>query len=347
MESYKFGRSQYFSGQGIVYAGIAGDPPERLLPLGNVTALTLDATEEYQTPTYSREGVLLPGVPELVKYSATFSATVESLSSENIALIWRQQLQPQKRENPASITKTIRGFHGGVTKIPPADDAPLLEIGASEPIQYTVPGAPWNYRLDRETGMLQFNDGSAEDIPPFADIDFHTFYAPLTSVDGLHRCKIATTVPNLANIQPGQRVLLYKVGGVLGGKITAVAEVVAKYYDCFHINFPANALPAGNVQVTPDGFPVQANLPKSRMTEKVGSLVTVTEPITFLRFAGLNVVTSGEKRIVDIYRTKVKPAGMLALINDGGVAAIEMSGAVLPKKKPFGQSVYFEHRRTV
>jgi hypothetical protein len=320
-------QSLYYSGQGIVYAGVysALGVVGRLVPLGNASALSVATDATYFEPMHSRNGVLVPADPQLLTFNATFRATLESISGVNLA--WVLGNQHATPDVPPAGAKEVKGYPGRGHLIGRTAGAlsAVTMPGGSVLTEFTDDYTPWDYRYFPESGMLLLNDGAVFGMVGLVEDSTARVTATMVQLDDT---RARLTVADTSDLEIGSRVLLYHAAGGLGG-LTAYAAPILSWTDTeVDIAYARGSAPGSNLYVIFDGFLLGYTAQVGIAVDQVGARIDRSIK-SFLRFAGLNTADGSAPYVVDILCAKVKPENGIDWLNRD-VSSMEIAGPLLP-----------------
>ncbi|NOQ30244.1 MAG: hypothetical protein GQ570_03880 [Helicobacteraceae bacterium] len=144
--------SNYYSGQGIVMIATKNSTtgePEGFVPVGNVTALSLETSITKDEHKESTSGSRAVDKVLATETSISFSATMESLNQENLAYA----LRGTTADIPAG-TQTVTSYTARLGKIEPLGHIKVSAVVIQDDADTNTYVEGDNYRLDADTGSI-------------------------------------------------------------------------------------------------------------------------------------------------------------------------------------------------
>ena len=336
------GRQLYSSGQGILWGGAwDGDtPPKGMMSLGNASEISVSVASEQYTEKGSRGGVLYARRIYTTETSASLSMTLESFTSRNVALMVAGTATDLAT---STFDYDATGGFGSTVMLPGLYcGSVVVTYSGTELTAYSSTTAPYDYRLDYESGAIQFNDGRHLPLDMLDDQG-----VTVTSVTGVgYEMVVYCTVPSSAEV--GNRAAVFGLdesaadsGGYLDGAALEILEigsgyvVLKTYYDSTDV-----AMGSGTTRILFDGFTVNISGTCAARGE-IAAMTTGTTTYSFL-FTGINSL-DGLPFTVYVPKAVLAPSGAVSLVTTE-IANTQLSANVIADHTNNPDSPFFTVR---
>lgn len=332
------GNNFYYSGQGVVLIGErdANGKPKNLLPVGNVSALSISletsVLEHKESQTGSR-GIDLRLTTET---NANLTMTMENFIAENLKIALR-----------GSVTNEVAGsVTGEAVYAAPGYVSPLDKIKVSNVVvkdatdtttltAYTNDSTPYDYKVNLDAGSIELNDGS---VVGFGGL----FTTGTESVTAITATNPAVLTVSASAAEVGDVVILNGVAGMT--EINGVPmKVLAVTSTTVTVDIDASGFTAytsgGAMYVSSVGVSVDYDYGAQNLVD------ALTEGATdrYLRFEGLNTADGNNPVVIEVFKFSTDPLQNLALIGDD-VQQFELAGNVLADPLQPAGSKFFKQR---
>ncbi len=332
------GNNFYYSGQGVVLVGErdANGKPKNLLPVGNVSALSIAIDTSVLEHKESQTGARGIDLRLTTETNANLTMTMENFIAENMKIALR-----------GSVTNDAAGsVTGEVVKIGPGTVAPLEYIKVSSVVVddntgttaltlYTDDSTPYDYKLNADAGSIELNDGSIVGH----DALFTTGTETVTAITQASQAVVSIAS---STAEVGDLMILDSVVGMTEINGTPY-EVVAVDASTVTLDVDSTAFTAytsgGAAYHTSLGVTVDYSYEAQNLVD------ALTEGATdrYLRFEGLNTADGNNPVVIEVFKFSTDPLQNLALIGDD-VQQFELSGNVLADPLQPTGSKFFKQR---
>lgn len=329
--------SHYYSGQGVVMVGErdATGRPKGLLPVGNVSSLTIAIEESVLEHKESQTGTR--GIDKRIstETKATLSMVMESFIAKNLALALRADLTEKKA---GSVTnEPVKMYIGKV--VPLANikvSTVVVERGAQALTLYTNDTTPYDYKLNAEAGSIEYNDTSIVN-----HVNLAAGGTAVTNV-AVGNPTVITVASVPANFEVGGMAAVNGFAGAQAALLNAKAfKITAKTATTvsLDVDTTAQTITTGTATITADGEAIQADY--AYEAQNVVDALTKGSEERFLRFEGLNTADGNKPVVVEIFKFQVDPLRELGLINEE-ITNFTLEGNVLADSLQASGSNYFK-----
>jgi len=332
------GNNFYYSGQGVVLIGERGadGKPRNLLPVGNVSALTIaietSVLEHKESQTGSR-GVDLRLTTET---KAALNMTMENFISENLKIALRGDVTT---EVAGSVTGEMvyvgPGAIGALDKIKVSSVVVSDNTGTTPLTLYVDDQTAYDYKVNADAGSIELNDGSVVGH----DALFTTGTEAVTAITAANPA-VATITATTAQV--GDLIIFDSVTGMteingIAARVTAVSGTDVT------VDIDASGFTpytsGGTVYHSSLGVEVDYNYAAQNLVDAL----TQGSQDRYLRFEGLNTADGNNPVVIEVFKFSTDPLQNLALIGDE-VQQFELAGNVLADPLQTTGSKFFKQR---
>ena len=328
------GNNFYFSGQGVVLVGDrdTNGKPKGLIPVGNVSALTLGLAATALEHKESQTGNRAIDLRLITELKSTLQMTIENFSSDGLASALTGTVS--QLAAASIVDEPVTGYANKVTGLANINiDTFVLSRGAQVLTAYVNDATPYDYKVNLAAGSFMINNGAVT----VTDEITTGGTAPSAVVVG---ATTSITVANTAAV--GSYVIVDGFTGadaaLLNGKahriVTASPTVIT-----VATNTLGKTITLGVPVTFFDGGALLADYNASAQNRVDAMTSLSTEK--YMRFEGLNTADGGNPVIVEVYRFIVDPLKELALIGEG-IGPFVLDGNVLADSLQTSGSKFFK-----
>lgn len=332
--------SFYFSGQGVMMLGdrTIDGKPAGLVPVGNVSALTLTVATTVLEHKESQSGQRAIDLRLTTEVRTTLSATIENFIAENLSLAMRGNRT--EIDAGSAANEEILGYFGKVTPLEWVKVDTLVITNPAGPTVLTLfvdDVTPWDYKENLEAGSIRLNG-------PDTGEQFDTLADDGVAITGITvATQAVVSIADTSNFAVGGYAAINGVTGtmstVLNGlfhKVTAIVTNVSITINTATTGLTYTA--AGTAQGDKNGVELEADYNFAGQ-ELVDALET--SPFTkWMRFEGLNTADEFRPVIIDVPKFTADPLRELAMIGDA-IGQFLLEGNILADPLQQERSQFF------
>lgn len=332
--------SFYFSGQGVMLLGdrTIDGKPAGLVPVGNVSALTLAVATTVLEHKESQSGQRAIDLRLTTEVRTTLTATIENFIAENLALAIRGNRTTKAAG--AAAAEEILGYFGKVT---PLEWVKVSNVVVTNPVGPTIltlfvdDTTPWDYKENLEAGSVRFNGAdTGQQFDTLAD-DGEAITGVSIAADAV--ISVALTARFAVGGYAAINGTTGTVSTVLNGffhKIVSIVTNVSITIETSTVGLTYTA--AGTAEGDANGLALEADYDFAGQ-ELVDALET--SPFTkWMRFEGLNTADEFRPVIIDVPKFTADPLRELAMIGDG-IGQFLLEGSILADPLQQERSQFF------
>jgi hypothetical protein len=316
--------TKYFSGQGVVLIGErdAAGKPKGLVAVGNVSGLSVAIEETVIEHKESQSGQRSIDKRLPTETKCTLRMNVENFISANLAIALRAS--ETVKAAGAVVNEALKMYIG---KVMPFKNAKVSTVnltnGAVVLTVYTNDQTPYDYKLNADSGSVEFNDGSSVLVDTMADNG-----TTITDVtEGSTTTIVVGAVP--AYFEVGGRVAITGVAGADAAKLNEKTFKIVSLTATdivIDIDTTGDTITSGTGKIEADGAALEVDYDFA--AQNLIDSLSVGSSERYLRFEGLNTADELKPVIVDVFKFDTSPLAELALIGEE-IQGFALEGNVL------------------
>lgn len=312
----------YYSGQGVVLIGerdTAGKP-KGLLAVGNVSDLKLSLSVTNLEHKESQSGQRATDLRLVTENKCALSMVMENFVAENL----RTALRGSKTVKVADtvVAEATKWYPGKVMPLANAKISSLVvERGATALTLYTNAQTAWDYKVNLDSGSIEFNDGNGGQL-----VDKITTGGTVPTAITVGATTDITTA-HTATI--GDKVVFTGFAGadaaLINGKTFTIVNTSAGHV-FIDLDSTGKTITIGVPLSCFEGQALSADYDYA--DQYLVDAMTEGAQEMYMRFEGLNTADSNNPVVVEVFKFSVDPLKELSLIGDG-IGQFTLEGSVL------------------